>query len=49
MTRNQLYVLVGILVLIVAALGGYLLYQQANQPSLEIRADGGGIKVSGNG
>jgi hypothetical protein len=49
MTRNQLYSLVGILVLVVVLLGGYLIYQQANEPALEFRIDGNGIRVEGNG
>lgn len=49
MTRNGLYALIGILVIIVVALGGYMLYQQSQQPSLEIKVDSNGIQVNGNG
>ena len=49
MSRNGLYALIGILAVIVVALGGYMLYQQSQQPSLEIRVDSNGIQVSGNG
>lgn len=49
MSRNGLYTLIGILALIVVALGGYMLYQQSQQPSLEIKVDSNGIQVNGNG
>jgi hypothetical protein len=49
MSRNGLYALIGILAIIVVVLGGYMLYQQSQQPSLEIKVDSGGIKVTGNG
>ncbi len=48
-SRNGLYTLIGILALIVVALGGYMLYQQSQQPSLEIKVDSNGIQVNGNG
>ena len=49
MSRNGLYALIGILVIIVVALGGYMLYQQSQKPSLEIKVDSNGIQVNGNG
>lgn len=49
MSRNGLYALIGILAIIVIALGGYMIYQQSQQPSLEIKVDSNGIKVNGNG
>jgi hypothetical protein len=49
MSRNGLYALIGLLVIIVIALGGYILYQQSREPSLEIRVDSNGIRVDGNG
>ena len=49
MSRNGLYALIGILALIVVAMGGYMLYQNAQQPSLEIKVDRNGIQVNGNG
>lgn len=49
MSRNGLYALIGLLAIIVIGLGGYMLYQQSQQPSLEIKVDSNGIKVSGNG
>jgi hypothetical protein len=35
--------------MIVIGLGGYMLYQQSQQPSLEIKVDSNGIRVEGNG
>ena len=49
MTRSQLYSIAGLLALLVVALGAYLVYQDQNRPKLEIRIDGGGIQVNGNG
>jgi hypothetical protein len=49
MTRNGLYTVIGVLVVAVLALGGYLLYQQSQQPSLQVRVDSNGIQVDGNG
>jgi hypothetical protein len=48
-SRNGLYALIGILAIIVVALGGYMLYQQSQRPSLEIKVDSNGIQVNGNG
>ncbi len=49
MSRNGLYVLIGLLALIVVGLAGYMIYQQSQEPSLEIRVNSQGIQVSGNG
>ena len=49
MTRNGLYGLVGVLALVVVILAGYMIYQQQTQPKLEIRLDGDGLQVNGNG
>ena len=49
MSRNGLYALIGVLAIIVVALGGYMLYQQSQQPSLEIKVDSNGIRIDGNG
>jgi len=49
MSRNGLYVLIGLLALIVVGLAGYMIYQQSQEPSLEIRVDSKGIQVNGNG
>jgi hypothetical protein len=49
LSRNGLYTLVGVLVVVVIGLGGYLLYEQSQKPKLEIKLDGNGIQVNGNG
>lgn len=49
MSRNGLYTLIGVLVVAVVALGGYLLYEQSRTPKLEIKLDQSGIQVQGNG
>lgn len=49
MSRNGLYTLVGLLVVVAVALGGYLIYDQTQKPQLEIKIDKGGIQVNGNG
>jgi len=49
MTRSSLYIVVALLAVLVVGLAGYLVYQQTQQPSLEIRVDDQGIKVDGNG
>ncbi len=48
MSRSGLYALIGMLVIIIVALGGYMLYQQSQEPSLEIKVDSNGIRVNGN-
>lgn len=49
MTRNSLLTLVGVLVIVVAALIGYMIYQQQQQPGLEIKMDSNGLQVNSNG
>jgi hypothetical protein len=49
MNRNGLYALIGVLVIIVFALAGYMIYQQSQKPGLEIKVDKSGIQVNGNG
>lgn len=49
MNRNSLYTLVGVLAVAVIALVGYLIYNQSQKPQLEIKLNGGGIEVNGNG
>jgi hypothetical protein len=48
-SRNGLYALIGILAMIVVALCGYMIYQQSQEPSLEIKVDANGLQVNGNG
>ena len=49
MSRNGLYTLIGVLVIAVVALGGYLIYDQSQKPKLEIKLDQSGIQAQGNG
>ena len=49
MSRNGLYTLIGVLVIVVVGLGGYMLYEQSQKPKLEITVDKSGIQVNGNG
>lgn len=49
MTRSSLYFVIAALAAIAVGFGVYIAYQQSQKPSLEIRVDGQGIKVNGNG
>lgn len=49
MSRNGLLALIAVLVFIVVAMAGYMIYQQSQKPSLEIKLDSNGIQVNGNG
>lgn len=44
-----MYALVGALLIVVVGLVGYMVYQQNQQPSLEIKLDSNGLQVNGNG
>ena len=46
MSRNGLYALVAILVVVLAGVGIYA-YQQSQRPSLEVKVDGNGLKING--
>lgn len=48
MTRSSLYFVVAALAVLAIGLAGYIVYQQNQQPSLEIKVDGNGIKIDGN-
>ena len=48
MTRSSLYFVVIALAVLAVGLAGYIVYQQNQQPSLEIKVDGNGIKIDGN-
>lgn len=48
MSRNGLYILVGVLLAAVIGFGVYA-YQQQQRPALEITVDGSGISVEGTG
>ena len=45
MSRNTLYLVVGLLAVVVVAFGIYYFYQETQKPSLEIKVDGQGITV----
>ena len=47
MKRNNLYLIIGALIVAVAVIG-YLLYQEQREPSLEIEVDGNGLSVDTN-
>jgi hypothetical protein len=49
MSRNALYLVIGVLAVIVVTLGVYLVYQETQKPRLEIRLDEQGISIDGNG
>lgn len=49
MSRNSLYMVIGVLAVIVVAAGIYIATQQAQEPRLEIRVDENGLSVDGNG
>ena len=48
MTRNSLYVLIGVLLAVAIGLGIYI-YNEQSKPGLEIRVDENGLTVDGNG
>jgi len=48
MSRNTLYVVIAVLAIAVAGFGIYF-YQESQKPGLEIKVDGQGISVNGNG
>lgn len=49
MSRNALYLVIGVLVAIVVVFGIYLFYQETQKPRLEIKVDEQGISIDGNG
>ena len=49
MTRSSLYLAVAALAAIVVGMACYIVYQQSQQPSLEIHMDQQGIRIDGNG
>jgi len=48
MSRNGLYVLVGVLLIALIGVGVYA-YQQQQKPALEIKLDNNGLKINGGG
>jgi hypothetical protein len=49
MSRTSLYGVIGVLAALVVAFGVYFLYLETQKPALEIKVDGNGISVQGNG
>lgn len=49
MTRNGLYAVIAILLVAIVGFGIYSYQQQQAQPGIEVRVDGQGISVDGNG
>jgi hypothetical protein len=45
MSRNTLYLVIGLLAVVVVAFGIYYFSQETQKPSLEIKVDGQGITV----
>ncbi len=48
MTRSSLYFVLAALAVLVVGMAAYIVYQQNQQPSLEIKVDGQGIRIDGN-
>jgi hypothetical protein len=49
MSRNALYLVIGVLAVVVVVFGLYLIYQETQKPRLEIKVDEQGISIDGNG
>lgn len=49
MSRNTLYLVIGVLVAVVIGFGIYIVYQEQNRPGLQIQVDETGISVEGGG
>lgn len=49
MSRNNLYLLLAVLAVVVVAFGIYYVYQEQQRPQLEIRLDDQGLSIDGNG
>ena len=45
MSRNTLYLVIGVLAVAVVGFAAYYFYQESQRPSLEIKVDGQGITV----
>ena len=48
MSRNGLYLVIALLLIVVVGFGIYI-YQQQNRPGVEVRVDNNGISINGNG
>lgn len=49
MSRNALYLVIGVLTAIIVVFGVYFFYEETRKPRLEIRVDEQGISIDGNG
>ncbi|MDP1731380.1 MAG: hypothetical protein Q8L54_09430 [Devosia sp.] len=49
MSRSALYLVIWALAVIVVVFGIYLVYQETHKSKLEIRVDGHGISIDGQG
>lgn len=49
MSRSMLYAVIGVLIALVVGFGIYFIYLETQKPALEIKVDGSGISVQGNG
>lgn len=47
MSRNALYAVIAVLLVVVAGFGIYT-YQQQNRPGVEVRLDENGLEINGN-
>ena len=47
MSRNALYAVIAVLVIVVAVFGIYT-YQQQTRPGVEVRVDDNGLSIQGN-
>jgi hypothetical protein len=48
MSRNGLYAVIVLVVVVAAAIGVYA-YQQAQRPALEVKLDSNGLQINGTG
>ena len=49
MSRNGLYAVIAILLIGIAAFAIYTYQQQQSRPGIEVRVDGNGVSIDGNG
>jgi uncharacterized protein HemX len=49
MSRNALYAVIAILLVVVVGYGIYAYQQEQARPGIEVRVDDGGISIDGNG
>ena len=49
MSRNSLYAIIAILLIAIVGYGIYAYQQQQAQPGIEVRVDGNGVSIDGNG